>query len=189
MRAEIIGKASSIKFSQNPTNNSENLGLHEADVTYQENPVRGAQFYPSCTQVTITGSGTTTPTQNFNFVGGYLPTTPGIKFNIYSKTPSRSPTYFFSSLHLTNITNSQYPTQFPALLFGSRLAVVALPAAILGLGLGLLPNMVSAAVLVTLEPPAASLEVRVLASTTTTISASKCFNLWKTASPRLIQKL
>lgn len=49
-------------------------------------PIYGAQFYPSCTQITVTSGGATVPAQNFNFVGGYQPTDPGILYNIYVPT-------------------------------------------------------------------------------------------------------
>lgn len=32
--------------------------LHEADVSYIENPNRGIQLYPGCMQIEVTGSGT-----------------------------------------------------------------------------------------------------------------------------------
>ncbi|KAI5808465.1 glycoside hydrolase family 61 protein [Peziza echinospora] len=63
---------------------AEIIALHESEVTYQQNPVRGTQFYPSCQQVKITAGGSTKPAQNFNFVGGYKYTDPGILYNIYT---------------------------------------------------------------------------------------------------------
>jgi cellulase len=35
------------------------IALHEADVAYNVNSARGAQFYMECVQVTVTGSGST----------------------------------------------------------------------------------------------------------------------------------
>ena len=45
----------------------------------------GAQWYPSCFQVTVTGSGTKSPSssQLVAFPGAYTPTTPGVVFDIY----------------------------------------------------------------------------------------------------------
>lgn len=62
--------------------------MHEADVAYSEDHARGAQFYPSCVQFEISGSGTTIPTQDFIFNGGYTDKTPGIVFDIYADKPA-----------------------------------------------------------------------------------------------------
>ncbi|KAK2734558.1 hypothetical protein FQN55_002600 [Onygenales sp. PD_40] len=59
------------------------IGLHEADATYDQNPIRGAQFYPSCIQLEVTGSGSESPAQNFNLNSGYSYQDPGIHFNLY----------------------------------------------------------------------------------------------------------
>lgn len=59
------------------------IGLHEADTTYDVNPARGAQFYPSCVQFDISGDGTSAPSDNFSFNGGYSYQDPGIHFNLY----------------------------------------------------------------------------------------------------------
>lgn len=48
------------------------------------NPARGAQFYPSCVQFDISGDGTSAPSDNFAFNGGYTYQDPGIHFNLYS---------------------------------------------------------------------------------------------------------
>ncbi|RPA93359.1 hypothetical protein L873DRAFT_1705648 [Choiromyces venosus 120613-1] len=62
---------------------AEIIALHEADTDYTVNHARGAQFYPSCSQFKVTGSGTVTPPGTFGFVGGYSPQGPGILFNLY----------------------------------------------------------------------------------------------------------
>lgn len=64
------------------------IGLHEADVAYSQNPARGAQFYPSCVQLEVSGSGTTAPSQDFHFNTGYTDETPGIVFDIYANKPA-----------------------------------------------------------------------------------------------------
>ncbi|RPB02872.1 hypothetical protein L873DRAFT_1841523 [Choiromyces venosus 120613-1] len=69
---------------------AEIIGLHEADVAYASNSARGAQFYPSCTQIKVTCSGTTIPGQNFGFVGGYTYADPGITYSLY-KLPTIDP--------------------------------------------------------------------------------------------------
>ncbi|KAI0602892.1 glycosyl hydrolase family 61-domain-containing protein [Biscogniauxia sp. FL1348] len=60
------------------------IGLHEADAAYNVNSARGAQFYPSCAQLEVTGSGTAVPDQNFDFNTGYTYSDPGIVYNLYA---------------------------------------------------------------------------------------------------------
>ncbi|THH05219.1 hypothetical protein EW145_g4961 [Phellinidium pouzarii] len=48
----------------------------------------GAQFYPSCIQLEITGSGSAFPTSFVSFPGAYTPDTPGIAFDVYTNTSS-----------------------------------------------------------------------------------------------------
>ncbi|KAK0200552.1 glycoside hydrolase family 61 protein F [Desarmillaria ectypa] len=43
----------------------------------------GAQFYPSCIQVQVTGSGTAYPTSFVSFPGAYTASTPGIVYDVY----------------------------------------------------------------------------------------------------------
>ncbi|KAH7104450.1 glycoside hydrolase family 61 protein [Auriculariales sp. MPI-PUGE-AT-0066] len=62
---------------------AEIVALHEADVAYANNNLRGAQIYPSCLQVQVTSNGTNTPPGGSSFPGTYTPTTQGIVFNIY----------------------------------------------------------------------------------------------------------
>ncbi|KAL8393943.1 hypothetical protein RB599_006146 [Gaeumannomyces hyphopodioides] len=64
------------------------IALHESDAAFDKNPARGAQFYPSCVQVEVTGSGTVTPSENFDINKGYTSTDPGILFNLYSSAAS-----------------------------------------------------------------------------------------------------
>ncbi|ORY70018.1 glycosyl hydrolase family 61-domain-containing protein [Pseudomassariella vexata] len=64
------------------------IGLHEADASYAENSARGAQFYPSCLQFDITGSGSAAPDENFNFNTGYTEADPGVVFNLYGSFTS-----------------------------------------------------------------------------------------------------
>ncbi|RPA82790.1 hypothetical protein BJ508DRAFT_413954 [Ascobolus immersus RN42] len=69
---------------------AEIIALHEGDVAYQNNPIRGAQFYPSCTQVRITQGGNNSPPGNTRFPGAYNYQDQGIVFNLYSKPPPTS---------------------------------------------------------------------------------------------------
>ncbi|RYP43252.1 hypothetical protein DL770_011765 [Monosporascus sp. CRB-9-2] len=64
----------------------EMIGLHEADALATAG--RGAQFYPSCVQLEVTGSGTEVPSQNYDIVKGYNADEPGIVFNLYSSYTS-----------------------------------------------------------------------------------------------------
>lgn len=64
------------------------IALHEADTAYSVNSARGAQFYPSCVQVEVTGSGTASPSEDFALPGGYTYDDAGIVFNIYSSYTS-----------------------------------------------------------------------------------------------------
>ncbi|KAI4868787.1 glycosyl hydrolase family 61-domain-containing protein [Hypoxylon rubiginosum] len=67
------------------------IALHEADAAFSENSARGAQFYPSCVQVEVTGSGSAVPDQNFDFQTGYTYSDPGILFNLYSGSVTSYP--------------------------------------------------------------------------------------------------
>lgn len=59
------------------------IALHEADTCYATAGSRGAQFYPSCVQFEITGSGTAVPSENFDFTSSYSCDNAGIEFNLY----------------------------------------------------------------------------------------------------------
>jgi len=63
---------------------AEIIALHEADVSYEDNPVRGAQFYISCTQVHIDSPASTPLPTGVSFPGAYNESSPGVVFNIYS---------------------------------------------------------------------------------------------------------
>ncbi|KAI0595187.1 glycoside hydrolase family 61 protein [Biscogniauxia sp. FL1348] len=56
------------------------LALHSARLNMQ------AQFYMSCAQLKIGGSGTFSPTQTFSFPGAYQQSDPSILINIYGLT-------------------------------------------------------------------------------------------------------
>lgn len=59
------------------------IALHEADTCYATAQTRGAQFYPSCVQFEITGSGTAVPGEAFDFNAEYSCADAGIEFNLY----------------------------------------------------------------------------------------------------------
>ncbi|KXJ94625.1 glycosyl hydrolase family 61-domain-containing protein [Microdochium bolleyi] len=58
------------------------IAHHESDSPPTANG-RGAQFYPSCIQFDVTGTGSAVPDQNFDFNKGYTAADPGIVFNLY----------------------------------------------------------------------------------------------------------
>lgn len=64
------------------------IALHESDAAYNVNSARGAQFYPSCAQFEITGSGSAVPDEAFDFNTGYTYSDPGILFNLYGSFTS-----------------------------------------------------------------------------------------------------
>lgn len=64
------------------------IAHHESDTTFNVNPARGAQFYPSCVQVEVGGSGSVIPNQAFDFNTGYTYSDPGIAFNLYGSFTS-----------------------------------------------------------------------------------------------------
>ncbi|EJC98256.1 glycoside hydrolase [Fomitiporia mediterranea MF3/22] len=53
----------------------------------------GAQFYPSCIQFEVTGSGTASPSSSYlvAFPGAYTPETPGIVFDVYDNPDAPYP--------------------------------------------------------------------------------------------------
>lgn len=64
------------------------IALHESDTCYATAGSRGAQFYPSCVQFDITGSGSATPDEAYDFNAGYSCQDPGIQFNLYGSFTS-----------------------------------------------------------------------------------------------------
>ncbi|KAJ7589027.1 glycoside hydrolase family 61 protein [Mycena floridula] len=69
---------------------AEIIALHEADVAYTANPLRGAQNYMSCVQIQVNSAGTQTLPGGTSFPGSYTSTTPGIVFNLYKGGPDPS---------------------------------------------------------------------------------------------------
>lgn len=64
------------------------IALHEANVLYTDDSSRGAQFYPSCVQIEITGSGSASPDEDYDINDGYSSDSTGILFNIYDEFDS-----------------------------------------------------------------------------------------------------
>ncbi|KKA25994.1 hypothetical protein TD95_002700 [Thielaviopsis punctulata] len=118
------------------------IALHEADVAEATNSARGAQFYPSCVQFEVTGSGTVVPDEKFDFNTGYTSTDPGIVFNVYGSV-------------------SNYPIPGPAVISGTSS----------GSGSGSGSNS-SAPAATTTSPAATSAAVTSVASTTPAASVT-----------------
>ena len=51
---------------------------HEIIALHLATSLGGAEFYPSCTQLRVGGSGSGTPNQTVSFPGAYKDTDPGI---------------------------------------------------------------------------------------------------------------
>ncbi|KII84165.1 glycoside hydrolase family 61 protein [Plicaturopsis crispa FD-325 SS-3] len=62
------------------------LVRHEIIALHAAYEYPGAQFYPSCLQLQVTGSGTQSPTSFVSFPGAYTPDTPGIVYDAYTNT-------------------------------------------------------------------------------------------------------
>jgi cellulase len=58
------------------------IALHEGDVAYTQNPNRGAQFYPDCVQIEVTGDGTVSLPSGVSFPGAYDYSDPGVVHNV-----------------------------------------------------------------------------------------------------------
>ncbi|KAL0573052.1 hypothetical protein V5O48_008911 [Marasmius crinis-equi] len=56
---------------------------HEIIALHSAYSYPGAQVYPSCIQVEVTGSGSALPTSFVSFPGAYTGSTPGITFDVY----------------------------------------------------------------------------------------------------------
>jgi hypothetical protein len=61
------------------------IALHSA---YNEG---GAQFYPGCHQLNVSGEGTKVPSELVSFPGAYDSKDPGIVFSIYNQLPYKIP--------------------------------------------------------------------------------------------------
>jgi cellulase len=61
---------------------AEMIGLHEADASYEKNPMRGAQFYPNCVQIEVAGNGTVELPSGVSFPGAYKYSDPGVVYDV-----------------------------------------------------------------------------------------------------------
>jgi lytic cellulose monooxygenase (C1-hydroxylating) len=58
------------------------LALHEGDASFLKNPIRGAQFYPNCVQLEVTGDGTVELPAGVSFPGAYSYDDPGVVYDV-----------------------------------------------------------------------------------------------------------
>ncbi|OAL48804.1 endoglucanase B [Pyrenochaeta sp. DS3sAY3a] len=70
---------------------AEIIALHEGEVSYKVNPRRGAQFYPDCVQIEVTGDGTVELPEGVSFPGAYSHEDPGVVHNVYCSTETKKP--------------------------------------------------------------------------------------------------
>ncbi|KAF2836998.1 lytic polysaccharide monooxygenase [Patellaria atrata CBS 101060] len=68
---------------------AELVGLHESDARFDQNPIRGAQFYPNCVQIEVTGDGTVELPEGVGFPGAYKYSDPGVHYDIYCSTKTK----------------------------------------------------------------------------------------------------
>jgi len=62
---------------------AEMIAFHEGEVSYKANPRRGAQFYPNCVQIEVTGDGDVElPKDGVSFPGAYKYEDPGVVHNV-----------------------------------------------------------------------------------------------------------
>ncbi|KAH8823790.1 glycoside hydrolase family 61 protein F [Flagelloscypha sp. PMI_526] len=59
---------------------------HEIIALHSAYAYPGAQWYPSCIQIQVTGSGTGYPSSFVSFPGAYTASTPGVVYDVYTNT-------------------------------------------------------------------------------------------------------
>jgi cellulase len=64
------------------------IGLHEGEVSFEDNEFRGAQFYPNCVQIEVIGDGSVELPEGVSFPGAYQYDTPGIVYDVYNRFPT-----------------------------------------------------------------------------------------------------
>lgn len=76
------------------------IALHEGDVSYLANSRRGAQFYPDCVQIEVTGDGVVELPKGVSFPGAYSYEDPGVVHNVsppHIPSPSKPPIPLFQA--------------------------------------------------------------------------------------------
>jgi hypothetical protein len=67
------------------------LVRHETIALHAAFSYPGAQVYPGCHQLEVTGGGSTSPSNLVSFPGAYQPGDPGITYDAYRGKPSTGP--------------------------------------------------------------------------------------------------
>ena len=67
------------------------LVRHEIIALHAAGTYPGAQFYPGCHQLKVTGSGSATPSGLVAFPGAYKETDAGVRYNAYNAAPYTVP--------------------------------------------------------------------------------------------------
>lgn len=80
----------------------------------------GAQFYPSCFQVKVTGSGSTRPGGLVSFPGAYKATDPGVVFDVYRGGKFKYAIEFFLSNGLQRLRTRFRDRQFSSVRHSFR---------------------------------------------------------------------
>ncbi|ORY08955.1 endoglucanase B [Clohesyomyces aquaticus] len=96
---------------------AEMIGLHEGEVSYEENPARGAQFYPDCVQIEVTGDGIVELPEGVSFPGGYDYDTPGVVYDVYCSTETTR----------TTACTTTYPIPGPTVWSGAWADTTSVP--------------------------------------------------------------
>lgn len=76
------------------------LVRHETIALHAAFAYPGAQVYPGCHQLEVTGGGSTSPSDLVGFPGAYQPTDPGITYNAYYGSSNYS--HSFNIVQATN---------------------------------------------------------------------------------------
>ncbi|KAJ1987871.1 hypothetical protein GGI25_004172 [Coemansia spiralis] len=95
---------------------TEVIALHEADADYAVNPARGAQYYPNCAQVSVSGGGDAVP-QGYAIPGIYKTNSPGILFNLYTSFdsyPIPGPPVYVSGSSSSSSSAAQETSEYAA---------------------------------------------------------------------------
>jgi cellulase len=85
------------------------IALHEGDISYASNPRRGAQFYPDCVQIEVTGDGTAELPKGVSFPGAYSYEDPGVVHNVITASllPCCSVPYYIMQIAHPNTPHAQ----------------------------------------------------------------------------------
>ncbi|KAF2262284.1 endoglucanase B [Lojkania enalia] len=98
---------------------AEMIAFHEGEVSFLKNPIRGAQFYPNCVQIEVTGDGTVELPEGVSFPGAYSYDDPGIVYDIYCSTDTKKTR--------TTACTTTYPIPGPTVWSGAWAETTGVP--------------------------------------------------------------